>query len=92
MDAEAKTRTPEWLLSRDGKRFGPMNSVQLRKLCSDGKIQPADLISQAGVDRWIPVTCPPKRHHSQRENLGGNVSVSPIVDAEGHCLFCPSIG
>ena len=54
MDTEAKTPAPEWLLSRDGKRFGPMTSGQLRSLCKAGKIQPADLICRAGADRWTP--------------------------------------
>ena len=54
MDADAKTVAPDWLLSRDGKRFGPMTSGQLRKLCKEGKIRPADLICRVGGDRWIP--------------------------------------
>lgn len=43
---------PQWLLSRDGKNYGPMTSGQLKQLCQAGKIRPVDLICRAGSDRW----------------------------------------
>jgi hypothetical protein len=54
MDETLKTQAPQWLLSRDGKKYGPMNSVQLKQLCKTGKISPADLICRVGSDRWTP--------------------------------------
>lgn len=54
MDETPKTTAPQWLLSRDGKRYGPMASGQLKHLCQTGKIGPADLICRAGSDRWTP--------------------------------------
>lgn len=54
MDETLKTQAPQWLLSRDGKKYGPMKSVQLKQLCETGKISPTDLICRVGSDRWIP--------------------------------------
>jgi len=54
MDETPKTQVPQWLLSRDGKKYGPMTSGQLKQLCKTGKIGPADLICRAGSDRWTP--------------------------------------
>ena len=55
MDRKEQTTT-QWLLSRDGKNYGPMASGQLRKLCQTGKINPADLICRVGSDRWMPAS------------------------------------
>lgn len=54
MNETSKPTAPQWLLSRDGKKYGPMTSGQLKQLCRAGKIVPADLICRAGSDRWIP--------------------------------------
>ena len=56
MDKKQPTTGQQWLLSRDGKNYGPMASGQLRKLCQTGKISPADLICQVGADRWMPAS------------------------------------
>lgn len=54
MDETPKKSAPQWLLSRDGKKYGPMTAGQLKQLCQTGKISPADLICRAGSDRWTP--------------------------------------
>jgi len=54
MDETPKTTASQWLLSRDGKRYGPMTSAQLKHLCQTGKIGRADLICRTGSDRWTP--------------------------------------
>ncbi len=54
MDETPKTTAPQWLLSRDGKKYGPITSGQLKQLCQTGKISPVDLICRAGSDRWTP--------------------------------------
>ena len=54
MNETPETTSPQWLLSRDGKKFGPMTSGKLSQLCQTGKISPADLICRAGSDRWTP--------------------------------------
>lgn len=53
-DEAPKPPAPQWLLSRDGKNYGPMTSGQLKQLCQTGKIRPVDLICRAGSDRWTP--------------------------------------
>ena len=54
MNETPETTSPQWLLSRDGKKYGPMTPGQLTQLCQTGKISPADLICRAGSDRWTP--------------------------------------
>jgi hypothetical protein len=53
-DEAPKPSAPQWLLSRDGKSYGPMTSGQLKQLCQTGKIRPVDLICRAGSDQWTP--------------------------------------
>lgn len=53
-DEAPKPPAPQWLLSRDGKTYGPMTSGQLKQLCHTGKIRPVDLICRAGSDQWTP--------------------------------------
>jgi len=54
VERKEQATAQQWLLSRDGKNYGPMSSGQLRKLCQTGKINPADLICRVGADRWMP--------------------------------------
>jgi hypothetical protein len=56
VERKEQTTAQQWLLSRDGKNYGPMSSGQLRKLCQTGKINPADLICRVGSDRWMPAS------------------------------------
>ena len=54
MSDPAQARKPsQWLLSRDGKTFGPMTSSELRKACEAGKILRSDLVCRDGSDRWV---------------------------------------
>lgn len=54
MENASKPPVQPWLLSRDGKTYGPMSSSQLKQLCESGKIRPADLICRVGSERWTP--------------------------------------
>ena len=56
MDRKEQTTAQQWLLSRDGKNYGPMTSGQLKQYCQTGKIKPIDLICQVGSDRWMPAS------------------------------------
>lgn len=56
MDKKQPTTGQQWLLSRDGKNYGPMTSGQLKQYCQTGKIKPTDLICRAGSDRWMPAS------------------------------------
>jgi hypothetical protein len=54
VDKKQPTTAQQWLLSRDGKNYGPMASGQLKQYCQTGKIKPTDLICRVGSDRWMP--------------------------------------
>lgn len=53
-DESPKPPVPQWLLSRDGRTYGPMTSGKLKQLCQTGKIHSVDLICRAGSDQWTP--------------------------------------
>jgi len=54
MSIPSEPPSPRWLLSRDGKTFGPMSSGQLKQLCGSGKIHATDLICREGSEAWRP--------------------------------------
>jgi hypothetical protein len=56
VDKKQPTTGQQWLLSRDGKNYGPMSSGQLEQYCQTGKIKPTDLICRVGADRWMPAS------------------------------------
>ena len=56
MERKEQTTAQQWLLSRDGKNYGPMTSGQLKQYCQTGKIKPTDLICRVGSDRWMPAS------------------------------------
>lgn len=79
MDEIPKPTAPQWLLSRDGKKYGPMSSGQLKQLCQTGRISPADLICRAGSDRWSPA----------RDVRGLFPQTAPVADAPAEALIRP---
>lgn len=83
MDNGAKPAPAQWMLSRDGKTYGPMSPGQLKKLCETGKIHPDDLICRAGAEKWIAAgevrglfPAPP-----QPPAASGPVEVRPVEEA-----------
>lgn len=48
------TSKAEWLYIRNGQTFGPLTTQQLRKLVTDQRIGPKDLVCRDGTDRWVP--------------------------------------
>jgi hypothetical protein len=85
MDEPPKTQASQWLLSRDGKKYGPMTSGQLKQLCKTGKISPADLICRAGSDRWTPAGEVPGLfvQLAQAPEAATEAPVRPIEEATG---------
>lgn len=44
-----------WYYAKDGRRFGPVEEIELQELASRGGLLPDDLIWNPGLkDRWIP--------------------------------------
>jgi len=44
----------EWHYSKNGKRFGPVSSQQLKELAAKGQIDPADLVWKEEMTEWKP--------------------------------------
>jgi NAD-dependent dihydropyrimidine dehydrogenase PreA subunit len=44
---------PGWYYARNGQSVGPVTSAQLRQLAESGTLTPADMILQAGTEKWV---------------------------------------
>jgi hypothetical protein len=69
-----------WFYARNGNRFGPLTSQQIRELACTGKISPEDLLWKEGMREWqkagdarglFPLECSPSESialppHTQR--------------------------
>ncbi len=88
MSDPAQARKPsKWLLSRDGKTFGPMTSSELRKACEVGKILRSDLVCRDGSDRWVSAESVrglfPETRDTSNDRSGSPplVAIRPMEDA-----------
>jgi hypothetical protein len=43
----------EWFYQRNGQRFGPITSIDLRQMAIDGLLWPIDLVTKAGMTTWV---------------------------------------
>ena len=44
----------QWYYSRNGEKFGPLSSEQLKQLAASGQLFPTDLIWKEGMKEWQP--------------------------------------
>ena len=44
----------QWYYSQQGQQFGPMSTLQIKKLATAGELQPSDLLWKEGLESWIP--------------------------------------
>ncbi len=44
----------EWQLYKDGQSYGPYTEEQMEQFVRDGRILPADLVWNGGMEQWIP--------------------------------------
>ncbi len=44
----------EWQLYKDGQSYGPYTEEQMAQFVRDGRVLPADLVWNAGMEQWIP--------------------------------------
>jgi hypothetical protein len=43
----------DWYVALNGKSYGPFDDARLRSLTKEGRIQPATLVSRAGMKKWV---------------------------------------
>lgn len=43
-----------WFLARDGKKYGPYTSAQMRQMASGGQLLPIDMVLEEGTTKWTP--------------------------------------
>jgi hypothetical protein len=43
----------DYYFTKDGKQYGPVSAVQLRKLADTGRLQPTDKVRKEGMDGWV---------------------------------------
>ena len=46
----------QWFYSKNGQRFGPVDSSSLQQLASTGQIGVADLVWKNGMPEWLPAS------------------------------------
>jgi hypothetical protein len=46
----------QWFYIRDGQKLGPVNTATLKRLASEGELDPADLIRRDGLPQWVPAS------------------------------------
>ena len=46
----------QWYYASGGNRLGPVPFAQLRQLAAGGRLQPTDLVWQAGTPNWVPAS------------------------------------
>jgi len=44
----------QWIVKRGDRTLGPFDDKTLRKLASDGRLKPTDLISRGAGSNWVP--------------------------------------
>lgn len=44
----------QWFIARDGKQYGPVSDVEMRKLVELGHMRPGDLVWRPGFPEWRP--------------------------------------
>jgi uncharacterized RDD family membrane protein YckC len=71
----------EWYYAKDGEKYGPVSTPQLKQLASAGHLQPDDLIWREGLDGWARA--------SQAKGLfGGSKSPPPFHSADSPTNEC----
>lgn len=46
----------EWYLARDGRQYGPLSDVEMKKFVELGHLKPTDLVWRQGFPDWRPAT------------------------------------
>lgn len=81
-----------WFYTRDGKRFGPCSSHELRELARTGHLSPEDLIWKEGMKEWqragdakalfppslMPPPTPPSHRSPPNTNAANSTHASPL--------------
>src|SRR5690606_19820090 len=44
----------EWYIARDGKQYGPLTDLEMRKFVELGHLRPSDLVWRYGFPDWRP--------------------------------------
>jgi GYF domain 2 len=43
----------DYYFTKDGKQYGPVSALQLRRLADTGRLQPTDRVREDGTDGWV---------------------------------------
>jgi hypothetical protein len=68
---------PNWYLLRDGQRYGPLSSTQLKQMADASQILPTDMLWKEGTTQWIAAkSC---KGLFPQQAVGADAPVPPVA-------------
>jgi len=71
----------QWYYTRQGQRFGPLSTEQMRQLAQAGQLQQTDLVWTEGITEWTPAGRVPQLFAAAP--AAGGAAGAPAVPAAG---------